>query len=152
MGTISLRTDLHPSVQTFVDPLAVRRDVMFDTLDMNGSMAMQSGNVAYYGELAARAEHQLAYVKRAFEMMEARLIKDARAVYAARGDPKVSETRLEKEIKLNPNYIDLQSQLADAKYVVMVIQSILSALQDRRAMLLQTARGDLQRMYGNPSV
>lgn len=152
MGTITLKADLHQAVESFVDPIAVRRDVVFDQLDMNASMATQSGNVAYYGELAARAEHQLAYVKRSLEIMEARLIKNMRAVYAARGDSKVSETRLEKEVKLEPAYVDLQSQLADAKYVVSVTQSILSAFQDRRAMMLQTARGDAQRMYGNPSV
>jgi hypothetical protein len=150
MGILSLRDDLHTGVQMFLDQAEVRRDVMFDQLDLSGSMARQSGHVAYYGELAARAEHQVAYLKRSLEIMEARLIKNLRAIYAARNDPKVSETRLEKEIRLDPGYIDLQSQLADAKYVQAVTQSVLSALQDRRAMMLQTARSDSQMQYGNP--
>lgn len=147
-----MRDDLHDNVKRFVDDAAVAHDVSFDQIDLSASMGKQAGLVAYYGELCARAEAQVAYMRRAEEILQAQLIKSTRAVYAAKGDPKISETRLEKEVQLNPSLIDIQRQVTDSRYVLSVLQSIQSALQDRRAMMLGVARSNTSQFYGNPSV
>lgn len=143
---------LHPNVQTYVAPAQVQRDIAIDSLDLSASMLTQSGHVSYYGELLARAKHQMDFAKLRMEMVEAQTIKDLRGVYAARQEKAISETRLEKEVRLVPAFVDAQKQFIDARYVFGTIESVMLALDHRRSTLLQIAKGEAQERWGNPVV
>jgi predicted component of type VI protein secretion system len=143
---------LTPGVEIFVDPQFLAQDILVDKNDLTSGMMTQTGSIVYYGELCARAEAQVAHMKQAMELMEAQLIRDMRGVYVAKGDAKVSETRLEKEIKLSPQYIRAQNSLRDAKYVHTLLLSIMDAFDHRRSMLIQSAKTMVNTFHGNPSV
>lgn len=149
---IVVRRDLAPGVDLFLDPALLMYDVSVDAINLTQGMSEQTGNVVYYGELNARAEAQVAYYKQAVEILEAQLIKDMRSVYAAKGDTKVSEVRLEKEVRLNPKMIEMQQRLRDAKYVHSLHLSVMDAFDHRRSMLIQSAKTAIQSGYGDPSV
>jgi len=55
---------------------------------------------------------------------------------------KAAETRLEKEVALDPRFQDAQWRLRDARYVVTLIQSVVTAFDHRRSMLNLLAKSD----------
>ena len=147
INEIKVRKDIHPGIQVFVEEDQIVSDISYDSNDFNDSFANHSPLIVYYGELAARAETQVAIAKTDLERTEAEIIKLKREIYEAKG-VKAAENRLEKEVLIDPRYIDAQTRLRDAKYVQSLLSVICTALDHRRSMLMQHARSSISNAYG----
>jgi hypothetical protein len=138
---VSVRGNLHHKVEVFVDPDKLFEDVGIDHINVSESFSNQMPLVVYYGEMLARAESQASEAKTDLAHAEAAVIKSLRAIYDAKG-VKAAETRLEKEVALDPRFQDAQWRLRDARYVVTLIQSVVTAFDHRRSMLNLLAKSD----------
>ena len=139
--TPEIQNDLHPSVKTFIDPVEFANNLSYST-NQPDDLSNHSALMFYYSELNARAEHQSSYLKSQLELTEALLDKDIRSVFAAKGE-KVTEAKIEKEIKANSQYRDAAQAYRDAKYVEGLMDSCITAMEHRRSMMLQSFRNDM---------
>lgn len=142
IADLQLKEDMHPEVRSFVDTGRLAADLAYNPTDFGGSFMDHSALVVYYGELAGRAENQTALAKAQLDRLEAQIAKDLRLVAVAKGEKPV-ESRVEKDLRLDPRFEDAQRKLRDAKYIQRHIESIITALEHRRSMLLQHARNDI---------
>jgi hypothetical protein len=147
-----LKEGLHAGVNPFIEPSKVMGDLRLNDIDLGKSMLDQSGMVAYYGELYARAVAQTAQAKQEAELVEAQVIKLLRASIEEKEKKAPSDARLGREVITQSAYQDAQTKLRDAKYIENLMDAVFSAFDHRRSMLLQIARNEASERMGAPMI
>lgn len=151
MKEINPRDDIHPSINIFVDVKGLQEDLIYDERDFGRYFSEVPTLGVYYGELLARAEHQVGRVKKARDIAKAEFFK-ARRQNAEASKERMSESRLETEVHLDLRYNDFCRQYDDAVYVRDLLKSVHEAIADKRSMM--RAHSDLKsqelRSFGHP--
>lgn len=130
------------AVEEFIDPTKAAADVSINEAELNEEFIRQPGLVFYYTAMKAKSERQLSSLKLRLEAREAQVATKVRTEAAAAGE-KITEAGVAAKVRLNNTIIQHDQAIIKAKEVDRVIDGIISALRDKKDMLVM--RGHMTR-------
>lgn len=129
-------------VDEFIDADKAVADVAINESELNDEFIRQPGLVFYYTAMKAKSERQLSSLKLRLEAREAQVATKVRTDAQAAGE-KITEGGIAAKVRLHPTVIQLDQAIIKAKEVDRVIDGVISALRDKKDMLVM--RGHMTR-------
>lgn len=144
------------SLTPFVSASQLAKDTSFDLASINDAYLTQAGLYAYYAEQAMNAQKQADRVKLSLEVLEAKLDRKFRDAAVADGK-KITEKQIENQIRLTTDWVRASARYSEARAIAVLAREALEALKQRRDMLIQAGKAQLEerkgelRVHGSPS-
>lgn len=123
-------------VDTFIDPDKLVSDAVLEGANINDTFITQSGLMAYYGMLAARAAGQAARFKLRRDAVKAKVASAFRTA-AADGNGKMTENALSEKVEKDPRVLEILEAYALAIQVEAETKAAVEALRHRKDMIVQ---------------
>lgn len=136
------------TIKKFIDRTKLRADLEVDEHSIDDAMFKQSGLTAFYGELLADAQEQLSRAKLRLETTEAMLYKTYRKVALADKENKATEKSLAADVAADRRMITAKKDVILAQEEVDRVKIAVEALKQRRDMLVQLNKNQLEDMKG----
>tara|TARA_B100002049_G_scaffold198966_1_gene157049 strand:- start:1010 stop:1522 length:513 start_codon:yes stop_codon:yes gene_type:complete len=140
-----------PVFKKFIDPAKLKEQVAFSDVDIDTAMMQQASLYSYYGNIYAQAQHQADRFKTHMTHVRARVAHAVRED-AAEGGKKVTENMVEERIILHPDYIQAAKLANDSRMIAEMARNALEAFKQRRDMLVQVGKRQLEEMKGQARV
>lgn len=134
-------------VRDFIDATQMKKDMSFSDNDLTGAMMQQASLFAHYGELSAKAAHQVDVVKMLLESTEAAVYKVERDRLAASGE-KFTEALLEKIVARHSRVIQMKKALNEARRVEAMGKVAVEGFRHRKDMLVQQGAQQREELKG----
>lgn len=122
--------------------------------DLQSEFMRQPGLFAYYNSLLVQAELQFSNLSHKIEVMEAALATKLRDTARAAGD-KLTEAQAKERVAMDPRVRDAYTDLNEAKAEVGFLKGTVTALAQRKDMLMQMGfaqRKEVDSQSGNMMV
>lgn len=133
-------------LEQYIDVDIFTTEINEDINDLTEAMRTQTARAAFYGAMNARAEKQLATVKRNLKLIEAQLTKTLRAKLVkaeqelaadeGRKVEKITVDMVRAEVDLHPEARKWSMLLIDAEEIQAICKVAYDAFRTRREMLV----------------
>lgn len=138
-------------VHKYVDAAQLKRDLAINPSEVGNAMLEHASRTIEYGVKLAQAGKQADTVKMLLEAVEAKVDKSIRNTHAAAG-AKVTESAIEKEMRLHPKVIAYRKLLNEARQIETLAKSAVDAFRQRKDMLVSFGMLQREEMRGEVSV
>lgn len=140
-----LKLKISPTLQKFVDPYQLKKDVSFSEHNLDDAMAQQASLYAYYAAQATKAQLQSDRMKHQVEIVEAKLYHEYRNAH--KGE-KVTESFISKLVLIDSRHAAATKRNNEARMIASLAKEAAEALKQRRDMLTQTSKWQLEQQKG----
>ena len=145
------------ALNPFIEPDRLKQDVSIDITNITQGMVEQAGLYVHYASQTVKAKRQYERMKRALEILEARLGNEYRKSLVTteddgKGKPKTirpTEPQIAAAISDDPRHRKMASRVIDAQEIYRLAEVAERSFEHRKDMLLQIAR-DAAREQGGP--
>lgn len=139
------------TIKTLINPAQLKADVSFSDNDLSNAMIRQAALYTHYGMLAAQAQHQMDGADNRLEILKATVAGEARDRAASSGS-KITEARIAELVLLDPRTQQAQKDLNAARMIYELARQACEAFKQRRDMLVQIGKRQLEEMEGQVRV
>lgn len=134
-----------------IDPEQLTMDLQYSLANITDAMYRQDKFAAHYGVLAAKAQREVGIAKIRQQTTEAKVYKDLRQKFADE-NKKPTEAQLKAEVEVDKRTIDVKRQMNDATYYAELGRVCVESFRQRRDMLTQISKHDLEDRKGEMSM
>lgn len=134
-------------VRIFVTPSQIKREVAFSDNNLSGAMMEQASLYSYYGAIVAQAQRQVDGFENELAVKKATVANALRDRAAALGT-KTTEAAIADRVICDPEVQQITKWLIDARTVHELIRQTCEAFKQRRDMLVQVGKRQLEELEG----
>ncbi len=135
------------TVKNFIDAEQLKADLAYSLVDLNNAFLNQVSLANHYGELHAKARHQVNDLKLKLEIAEAKIYRNTRDECVAR-DEKFTEPYLQNCVKSHRLVIALKNGVNEAIQVQSSAATAVEAFHQRKGMLELLGRAEISDKQG----
>jgi hypothetical protein len=134
-------------IRNYIDPARLKADVAFSDVDLDSAMMNQASLYVHYGQAAAQAQFQMDQAENRLEITRAKvgaMIRDE----AAAGTKKLTEALIAERITTHDDVVRAQKEFNLARHIYELARHACEALKQRRDMLVQVGKRQLEEQEG----